>query len=151
MQSSLRHSLSKGGIGATPTYQWDNRSVGGAFFVASRAWRVASIVVRLDRTFEPARGPGRPKEREPGETGQEDSLPTPQMVIRKVADGSAIEAGTALHEPLDLDGVLNTAVSMELSRVPAVLNIQSGVALAIDFLGGKPRSVGSVTVSLVPA
>lgn len=107
-------------------------SVDTVAFVASRAYRVASII-------------GRPQV-----IGSDGSAVT--AAIKKAASGTAIASGTALHSgTFDLKGTAATNQTLTLSTTAADLVIASGDAIGVDFTGTLTAAVGVITVTLCPA
>lgn len=73
-------------------------------------------------------------------------------VIRKVASGTALTSGTALHSgSYNLVGTAATAQALTLSTTASDLIIEAGSSLAYDLTGTATSAVGSITVFLAPA
>jgi len=107
-------------------------SLDTSFFVASRAYRVKSVILRVDA---------------------QSTAGAATAVVKKAASGTAINAGgaVALAAAFDLNtGTANTNQVGVLSATAADLEIAAGTAIGIDFTGTLTSAVGSVTVTLVP-
>jgi hypothetical protein len=100
-----------------------------SFFIASRAYRVKSVILRVDVTA----GAGI------------------TALIKKAASGTAINAGTSISTTaFALDGAAFTNQNGVLAAA-ADLEIAAGDAIGIDFTGAVAvGAAGSVTVTLVP-
>lgn len=73
-------------------------------------------------------------------------------VIRKVASGTALTSGTALHSgSYNLVGTAATAQALTLSTTASDLIIEAGSSLVYDLTGTATSAVGSITVFLAPA
>jgi len=109
---------------------WTAASIDFPFFIASRPYRVKSIIGRVDA----AAG---------GVTA----------TIKKSASGVSVTAGILLHTGsinLNIAGNLNQILA--LSAAPADLEIPTGTSIGIDFSAGLGAgSSGCVTVALTPA
>lgn len=111
--------------------RYDANSVDQAFFVASRAYRVKSIIGR------------------PTVAGTDGSAVT--AVVKKAASGTAITSGTALHSSTyNLKGTAATNQTLTLSTTSTDLDIAAGDAIGIDFTGTLTAAVGVITVALCP-
>lgn len=111
---------------------WNPNSVDTVFFVAPRAMIVQSIMPRVEVA------------------GTDVGAVT--AVIRKVASGTALTSGTALHSgSINLKGTAATNQSLTLSTTATTLALAAGDALAIDFTGTLTSAVGAVTVGMNPA
>ena len=107
-------------------------SLDTSFFVASRLYRVKSIIWRVDAVGT-----------DPGAVS---------ATVKKAASGTAINAGGAvsLAAAFDLKVGANTNQNGVLSATPADLEIAAGTAIGVDFTGVLTNATGSVTVTLVP-
>ena len=102
-----------------------------AFFVASRAYQVQSIIAR------------------PLVVGSDASAVT--ATINKAPSGTATASGTALHSgSIDLKGTINTNQVLTLSTTPATILLAAGDALAFDVTGVLTAARGTVSVLLLP-
>jgi hypothetical protein len=112
------------------TFNYYAGAIDTSFFIASRAYRVRSIILRVDVTAGA------------GITAQ----------IKKAASGIAINAGTLLSSTVfALDGAAFTNQVGALSATPADLDLAAGDAIGIDFTGAVAvGAAGSVTVTLAP-
>lgn len=111
--------------------EWLAASVDKVFFVATRAYRVKAITARVEAA------------------GTDASAVT--GTIKKVASGTAITSGTALHSStINLKGTAATNQAMTLSTTDTDLNIDAGDAIGIDFAGVLTTATGVVTVALAP-
>jgi hypothetical protein len=73
-------------------------------------------------------------------------------VIRKVASGTALASGVALHSgSYNLVGTAATNQTLTLSTTASDLVIPAGTRLAIDYTGTATSAIGAVTVTLAPA
>ena len=111
------------------TFNYYAGAIDTSFFIASRAYRVRSIILRVDVT-----------------AGAITAL------IKKAPSGTAINAGTSISTTaFALDGVAFTNQNGVLSATPADLEIAAGDAIGIDFSGVVAvGAAGSVTVTLAP-
>lgn len=101
------------------------------FFVASRKYRVRSIIVR------------------PLVVGSDAGAVT--ATVNKAPSGTAIASGTALHSSsADLKGTINTNQTLTLSGTASVLEIAAGDAIGMDCTGTMTAARGVVTVTLEP-
>ena len=114
------------------SFNYLSTSIDTSFFVASRAYRVKSIILRV-------------------ETVGTNGLAVTAN-IKKAASGTAINAGGAvsLAAPFDLKAGANTNQTGVLSAAPADLEIAAGTAIGIDFTGVLTAASGTVTVTLAP-
>lgn len=102
------------------------------FFTADRGYRVTGIRWRVDIAGT--------------------DLSAVSAVIRKVASGAAVSAGTALHTgSLDLKSSANGAGSLTLSSTASDLVLAAGDSLAVDLSGLATAAQGCVTVYLAAA
>lgn len=73
-------------------------------------------------------------------------------VIRKVASGTAITSGTALHSSsFNLVGTVNTQQALTLSTTASDLLLAAGDSICFDLTGTATSAVGSMSVTLNPA
>lgn len=73
-------------------------------------------------------------------------------VIRKVASGTAITAGTALHTgSFNLVGTVNTQQALTLSTTASDLLLAAGDSICFDMTGTATSAVGAISVHLSPA
>lgn len=73
-------------------------------------------------------------------------------VIRKVASGTAITSGTALHTgSFNLVGTVNTQQALTLSTTASDLLLAAGDSICFDLTGTATSAVGSMSVTLNPA
>lgn len=113
----------------TATAEWVAASVDKVFYVAPRPMKVKFIRARVTVA------------------GTDGSAVT--AVVGKVASGTAIGSGTALHSSsINLKGTADTNQSLTLSTTPATLELATGDALYIDFTGTLTNATGVVTVGL---
>lgn len=72
--------------------------------------------------------------------------------IRKVASGTAITSGTALHTgSFNLVGTAATQQALTLSTTPSDLLMAAGDSLCYDLTGTATSAVGAISVTLNPA
>lgn len=110
---------------------WVPTDVDRPFFVASRAYRVKSIIARVEVA------------------GTDGGAVT--AVINKAASGTAITAGTILHTgTINLKGTAATNQVLALSATPADLEIAAGTCIGIDYTGTLTSATGCVTITLAP-
>ena len=111
------------------TFNYYAGAIDTSFFIASRAYRVRSVILRVDVTAGA------------GITAQ----------IKKAPSGSAINTGTSISTTnFALDGAAFTNQTGTLSPA-ADLEIAAGDAIGIDFSGAVAAgAAGSVTVTLAP-
>jgi hypothetical protein len=112
------------------TFNYYAGAIDTSFFIASRAYRVRSVILRVDVTA----GAGI------------------TALIKKAPSGSAINTGTSISTTVfALDGAAFTNQVGALSATPADLEIAAGDAIGIDFTGAVAAgAAGSVTVTLAP-
>lgn len=125
--------VSAGSLGAVAVnfVYGEATALDAAFFVASRAYQVQSIIVR------------------PLVVGSDGGAVTAQ--IRKVPSGTATASGTVLHaSTADLKGTINTNQSLTLSATADDILLASGDALGIDTEGTTTAARGVVSVLLLP-
>lgn len=118
---------------STASYQWNatDIAVDNRFFVANRNLRVTGISYAVDVAGNDAGAV----------TG----------VIRKVASGAAVSAGTALHSSsINLKSTANTVGALTLSTTATDLELSATDALGFDLTGTPAVGVGVVTVYFVP-
>ena len=73
-------------------------------------------------------------------------------VIRKVASGTALTSGTALHSSsFNLVGTAATNQTLTLSTTASDLLLDAGDAIVYDLTGTATSAVGAITVHLAPA
>lgn len=73
-------------------------------------------------------------------------------VIRKVASGTALTSGTALHSSsFNLVGTAATNQTLTLSTTTSDLLLDAGDAIVYDLTGTATSAVGAITVHLAPA
>lgn len=73
-------------------------------------------------------------------------------VIRKVASGTAITSGTALHSSsFNLVGTVNTQQALTLSTTASDLLLAAGDSICFDMTGTATSAVGALSVTLNPA
>lgn len=73
-------------------------------------------------------------------------------VIRKVASGTALTSGTALHSSsYNLVGTAATNQTLTLSTTTSDLLLDAGDAIVYDLTGTATSAVGAITVHLAPA
>lgn len=113
------------------TFVWNPSSVDSVFFVAPRAMVVQSIMPRVEVA------------------GTDAGAVT--AVIKKVASGTALTSGTALHSgSINLKGTAATNQSLTLSTTDTTVKLAAGDAIAIDFTGTLTAAVGAVTIGMNP-
>ena len=114
------------------SFNYLSTSLDTSFFVASRAYRVKSIILRVETV------------------GTDGAAVT--ATIKKAASGTAINAGGAvsLATAFDLKGGANTNQTGVLSVTLADLEIAAETAIGIDFTGSLTAASGTVTVTLAP-
>lgn len=106
-------------------------SVDVPFFVASRAYRIRSVIWRVEVA---------------GTDGGAVS-----GAIKKAPSGTAIAAGVAVTSAsADLKGVAATNQVLALSGTAANLELAAGDCLGVDFTGVLTSATGAVTVTLAP-
>lgn len=120
------------GVGwVTATINYNVPAADASFFVADRAYVVKGI------------------------RGVNDVIGTGgacTAVIRKVASGTALTSGTALHSSTyNLVGTAATNQILTLSTTATDLVIPAGTRLAIDYTGTATSAIGCVTVTMSPA
>ncbi|TBN49176.1 hypothetical protein [Pseudomonas sp. BGI-2] len=72
--------------------------------------------------------------------------------IRKVASGTAITSGTALHtDSFNLVGTVNTQQALTLSTAASDLLLAAGDSICYDLTGTATSAVGTISVTLNPA
>lgn len=109
-----------------------NAPADSSFFVADRAYVVKGIRGAVDVA------------------GSDGSAVT--AVVRKVASGTALTSGTALHSgSFNLKGTAATNQTLTLSTTASDLNIPAGTRLALDVTGTTTAATGCITVTLAPA
>ena len=103
-----------------------------AFFVANRAMKVESIIVR------------------PLVVGSDGGAVS--TLVKKAPSGTAANAGTSLHASgsFDLKGTINTNQAATLSGTASDLLLAAGDALCLDTTGTMTAARGVITVHLVP-
>lgn len=107
-------------------------SVDVPFFVAGRAFRVVSIIGRVEVA------------------GTDGGAVT--AVVKKSASGTAITSGTALHQStFNLKGTAATNQTLTLSATSSDDDIASGTCIGVDFTGTLTSATGCLTVTLAPA
>lgn len=107
-------------------------SVDATFYTASRPMIVQAILGRVDVA------------------GTDAGAVT--AVIRKVASGTALTSGTALHSgSFNLKGTAATNQTLTLSTTASDLLIPAGTSIVVDFTGVLTSAVGSITVHMTPA
>ena len=103
----------------------------GAFFTASRALQIQSIIAR------------------PLVVGADGGAVTAQ--IRKAPSGTAAASGTVVHSgTIDLKGTINTNQSLTLSTTAADILLAAGDSLCLDVTGTTTAARGIVTALLLP-
>jgi len=112
------------------TFNYYAGAIDTSFFIASRAYRVKSVILRVDATAGV------------GITAQ----------IKKAPSATQISAGTLISSTtFVLDGAAFTNQNGVLSATAADLEIAAGTAIGIDFTGVVAAgAAGSVTVTLAP-
>jgi hypothetical protein len=106
-------------------------AIDAAFFVASRAFQVQSIIAR------------------PLVVGSDAGAVTAQ--IRKAPSGTAAASGTVLHSStIDLKGTINTNQALTLSATASDILLASGDSLCFDVTGVLTAARGVVSVLLLP-
>ncbi len=111
--------------------EWLASSVDKVFFVATRAYRVKSIIARVEAA------------------GTDAGAVT--AAVKKAPSGTAIASGTALHSgTINLKGTAATNQTLTLSTTSSDLDIDAGDAIGIDFTGVLTAATGAVTVALAP-
>lgn len=128
--SDIRHSVAdRFATHMSASTEWIATSVDKVFWVAPRPCKVKFIRARVTVA------------------GTDGSAVT--AVVGKVASGTAIGSGTALHTgSINLKGTADTNQSLTLSTTPATLELATGDALYIDFTGTLTSATGVVTVGL---
>lgn len=122
--------VAAGGVVATCLYG-EATPLDAAFFVASRAYQVASIIAR------------------PLVVGADVSAVTAQ--VRKAPSGTAAASGTVLHSgTIDLKGTINTNQTLTLSTTATDIRLAAGDALVLDVTGTTTSARGIVSVLLLP-
>lgn len=73
-------------------------------------------------------------------------------VVRKVASGTAITSGTALHSSsFNLVGTVNTQQALTMSTTASDLLLAAGDSICFDLTGTATSAVGALSVTLTPA
>lgn len=112
--------------------EWTASSVDKVFFVAPRAMVIQGITARVEAAGTDAGAVS--------------------AVIKKVASGTALASGTAVHSgSVNLKGTAATNQALTLSSTATTIAMAAGDALAIDFTGVLTAAAGVVTVGLTPA
>jgi len=117
---------------AHASFPYNPSSLDTPCFVAGRAFRVLSVVGRVEAA------------------GTDGSAVT--AVIKKAASATAITAGTALHTgTFNLKGTAATNQTLSLSATSTDLDIASGTCIGVDFTGTLTTATGCITITLSPA
>lgn len=112
--------------------EYNASSVSKSSFVANRAYRVKSIIGRVEVAGTDAG--------------------TVTATAAKVASGTAIASGTALHSgTMNLKGTAATNQTLTLSTTSSDLTINQGDAIGVIFAGTLTAATGVITIALNPA
>lgn len=120
-----------GSYGFIPvTLSWVAASTDAPAFVATRAYRVHSIIAR------------------PLVAGTDGGAVT--AVVKKAPSGTAIASGTAVNSgTINLKGTADTNQTITVAT-NGTANLDAGDALGLDFTGTLTSAIGFVTVMLAP-